>query len=193
MTWPRWLDDLARDVRHAVRGLRRSPGLSATVVIVLALGIGANTAMFSIVYGMLLRPLPYPGGECIVRLGPEPRGMPGGPVFLSAREIDRVQEAAGSFEQIAAYGGSTFEWTSPDGSLPWGRPVSPALLRLLGAMPQLGRLFTESEGRTGADGVVVLSHRAKATPTVSSARTLGAVNQARVAWLRQVIGLRRNR
>ena len=87
MTWRRWLDDLARDVRHAVRGLRRSPGLSATVVIVLALGIGANTAMFSIVYGMLPRPLPHPGGERIVRLGREPRGMPGGPVFLSAREV----------------------------------------------------------------------------------------------------------
>ncbi|MCE2532334.1 MAG: hypothetical protein J4F44_07735 [Acidimicrobiia bacterium] len=60
MTWQHWLDDLAPDVRHAVRGLRRSPSLSATVVIAFALGIGANTAMFGIVYGMLLRPLPYP-------------------------------------------------------------------------------------------------------------------------------------
>ena len=160
MTWPRWLDDLARDVRHAVRGLRRSPGLSATVVIVLALGIGANTAMFSIVYGMLLQPLPYPGGERIVRLGREPRGMPGSPVYLSAREIERVDEAAASFEQIAAYGAFFFEWTSPDGSLPWGAPLSPALLRLLGATPQLGRLFTNGEARSGADGVVLLSHRA---------------------------------
>ena len=160
MTWPRWLDGLARDVRHAVRGLRRSPGLSATVVIVLALGIGANTAMFSIVYGLLLRPLPYPGGERIVRLGREPRGMPGAPVYLSAREIERVEEGAGSFEQIAAYGGFTFEWTSPDGSLPRGAPLSPALLRLLGATPQLGRFFTDGEARPGADGVVLLSHRA---------------------------------
>ena len=160
MTWRRWLDDLARDVRHAVRGLRRSPGLSATVVIVLALGIGANTAMFSIVYGMLLRPLPYPGGERVVRLGREPRGMPGGPVSLSAREIERIEEAAASFEQIAAYGAFTVEWTSPDGSLPWGAPLSPALLRLLGATPTLGRFFTDDEARPGADGVVLLSHRA---------------------------------
>ncbi|MCE2514825.1 MAG: ABC transporter permease [Acidobacteria bacterium] len=156
----RWLDDLARDVRHAVRALRRSPGLSATVVIVLALGIGANTAMFSIVHGMLLRPLPYPGGERLVRLGREPRGMAGAPVYLSAREIERVQEAAGSFEEVGAYGAFTFEWSSPDGSLPWGAPVSPALLRLLGATPQLGRLFTDGEARPGADGVVLLSHRA---------------------------------
>ena len=156
----RWLDDLARDLRHAVRGLRRSPGLSATVAIVLALGIGANTAMFSIVHGMLLRPPPYPHGERIVRLGREPRGMPGAPVYLSAREIERVRDAAGPFEQIGAYGGFTFEWVSPDGSRPWGAPVSPGLLRLLGAAPTLGRLFSDGEARPGADGVVLLSHRA---------------------------------
>ena len=62
----RWFDDLVRDLRHAVRGLRRNSGFAMTVVIILALGIGANTAMFSIVYGMLLRPLPYPdaAGSC---------------------------------------------------------------------------------------------------------------------------------
>ena len=160
MTRPRWLDDVGRDIRHAVRGLRRSPGLSATVVVVLALGIGANTAMFGIVHGMLLRPPPYPHGERIVRLGREPRGMPGAPVYLSAREIERLQGAAGPFEEVAAYGGFTFEWVSPDGSRPWGAPVSPSLLRLLGATPTLGRLFTDGEARPGADGVVLLSHRA---------------------------------
>ncbi|MCY4078589.1 MAG: ABC transporter permease [Acidobacteria bacterium] len=160
MTWPRWLDDLARDVRHAVRGLRRSPGHAATVVVVLALGIGASTAMFGIVHGMLLRPPPYPHGERLVRLGREPRGMPGAPVYLSAREIERVQGAAGPFEQIAAYAGFTFEWVSPDGSRPWGAPLSPALLRLLGAVPTLGRIFTDADARPGADGVVLLSHRA---------------------------------
>ena len=128
----RWLDDLARDVSQAIRGLRRSPGHAATVMIVLALGIGANTAMFGIVHGMLLRPPPYPHGDRIVRLGREPRGMPGAPVYLSAREIERVRGAPGPFEQIAAYGGFTFGWVSPDGSRPWGAPVSPALLRLLG-------------------------------------------------------------
>ena len=65
----RWLDDLGRDMRHAARGLRREPGFTATVVCVLALGIGANTAMFSIVYGVLLRPLPYPDSEAIVHIG----------------------------------------------------------------------------------------------------------------------------
>ena len=156
----RWLDDLGRDLRHAVRGLWRSPSFAATVALVLALGIGANTAMFGIVYGVLLRPLPYPNGERIVRVGQEPRDVPGAPVYLSARALEQVQEQAEPFEQLAAYGAYTFPWTSPDGARPWGAPVSPALLRLLGATPQLGRLFTDDEARRGADGVVLLSHRA---------------------------------
>ena len=61
----RWLDDLGRDLRHAVRDLGRAPGFAATVVVVLALAIGANTAMFGIVYGMLIRPLPYSDPEAI--------------------------------------------------------------------------------------------------------------------------------
>ena len=156
----RWLDDLGRDVRHAVRGLARSPGFTAAVVIILALGTGATTAMFGVTYGVLIRPLPYPDSERIVRVGQEPRGMPGAPVYLSARGIEQVREAAESFEQLAAYGAFTFEWIARDGSRPWGAPVSPALLRLLGARPHLGRLFTDDDARIGADGVVLLSHHA---------------------------------
>ena len=156
----RWLDDLGRDVRHAVCGFRRSSGFAATVVLVLALGIGVNTAMFGIVYGVLLRPLPYPDGERVVRVGQEPRQMPGAPVYLSARALAQVQEEAESFEQLAAYGAFTFEWIGPDGAGRRGAAVSPALLRLLGARPLLGRLFTDNEARSGADGVMLLSHRA---------------------------------
>ena len=156
----RWLDDLGRDLRHAVRGLGRTPGFAAAVVVILAVGTGVATAMFGIVYGLLIRPLPYPDGDRIVRVGQEPRRLPGAPVYLSARALAQVQEAAESFEQLAPYGAFTFEWVSPDGARPWGAPVSPALLRLLGARPQLGRLFTDDEARTGADGVVLLSHRA---------------------------------
>ena len=155
----RWLDDLGRDLRHAVRGLGRTPGFAAAVVLILALGTGAATAMFGIVYGMLIRPLPYPDAGRIVRVGQAfPQG-PGGP-FLSARAIAEVQEEAESFEQLAAYGAFTFEWIAPDGARPWGAAVSPGLLRLLGARPHLGRLFTDDEARSGVDGVVLLSHDA---------------------------------
>ena len=156
----RWLDDLARDLRHAVRGVARSSGFTAAVVIILALGTGVTTAMFGVIYGVLIRPLPYPDGERIVRVGQEPRRMPGGPVYLSARAIEQVREAAESFEQLTAYPAFMFEWIAPDGARPWGAPVSPALLRLLGARPHLGRLFTDDEARIGADGVVLLSHHA---------------------------------
>ncbi len=156
----RWLDDLGRDVRHVVRGLARSPGFTAAVVIILALGTGVTTAMFGVTYGVLIRPLPYPDGERIVRVGQEPRGIPGGPVYLSARAIEQVREAAESFEQLTAYPAFMFEWIAPDGARPWGAPVSPALLRLLGARPHLGRLFSDDEARIGADGVVLLSHHA---------------------------------
>ena len=159
----RWLDDLARDLRHAARGLGRSPGFTATVVVVLALGIGANTAMFSVVYGMLIRPLPYPDAEALVRVGQACRGDSqwSGPGILSNVQMALVQEEAESFEQIAVYLDSSVEWASRDGAVTLrGAAVSPALFPLLRARPHLGRLFTEGEARLGAHRVVLLSHGA---------------------------------
>ena len=184
----RWLDDMGRDLRHAVRGLWRSPSFAATVALVLALGFGANTAMLGVVYGMLIRPLPYPNGERIVRVGQEPGDEPGAPVYLSARALEQVQEQAESFEQLAAYGAYTFPWTSPDGARPWGAPVSPALLRLLGARPHLGRLFTDDDARVGADGVVLLSHGAWTRRFGASPDVLGSIVDVN-AERRTVVGV----
>ena len=169
----RWLDDLGRDMRHAARGLRREPGFTATVVVVLALGLGANTAMFSIVYGMLLRPLPYPGSEAIVHIG-ESFGD-------SRRQLSRyafpvLQEAAESFEQLAAYGPLSVEWARPDGAVTLrGATVSPSMFPLLRATPHLGRLFTVEEGRDGAAGIVLLSHRAWTVRFASDPDIVGTV------------------
>ena len=144
-------------MRHAARGLGRSPGFAATVVLVLALGIGANTAMFSVVYGMLIRPLPYPAADAIVRIsesiGPRPESsIPNG-------SLAAIMEEAESFEQIAAYAPAIFEWAGPEGAvtLPAAR-MSPSMFPLLRATPRLGRLFTEEEARAGADRVLLLSH-----------------------------------
>ena len=156
-----WLDDLARDVRQAVRGLGRSPGFTGTVMLVLALGIGANTAMFSIVYGLLIRPLPYPEPEAIVRVGESLAPAQGSDMRLSNRSMPLLQESAESFEQLAAYQEVSLDWAGPDGAVSLsGALVSPSLFPLLRAAPSLGRLFTEEEARIGADQVALLSHGA---------------------------------
>ena len=172
----RWLDDLGRDVRHAVRGLGRSPGFAATVVLVLALGIGANSAMFGIVHGMLIRPLPYPDSEAIVQVGEPQRGIPGAPLYMSNSTMPHVVEEAESFEQLAAYRESSADWDGPDGAVTLtGASVSPALFPLLRARPHLGRLFTEEEARMGADRVVLLSHRAWTTRFGADSDVVGSV------------------
>ncbi len=155
LSW-HWLDDLRRDLRHAVRSLGRSPGFAATVGAILALGIGANTAMFSIVYGVLLRPLPYPDSEAIVRIG-ESVGLAGRSDMLSNRSVSLLQENAESFEQVAAHQGTSADW---DGTVLSGARASSSLFPLLRGTPQLGRLFLEDEARPGAERVVLLSHDA---------------------------------
>ena len=158
--WRR-LDDLGRDVRHAVRGLGRSPAFTAAVVLVLALGIGANTAMFGIVYGMLLRPLPYPDAAAIVRIGESRLGTSSvSEMRLSNRSMPLLEESAAAFEQLAAYQERSVESASLDGATLSGARVSPSLFPLLRSTPGLGRLFTEGEARVGADRVVLLSHGA---------------------------------
>ena len=155
----RWLDDLGRDVRHAVRGLGGSPGFAATVVLALALGIGANVAMFSVVHGMLIRPLPYPDAGAIVRITEAmgPRMAP----FVTSASMAALLDEAESFEQLAGYGPSSLSWRGPEGAVTLrAARVSPSMFPLLRATPHLGRLFTEEEARAGADRVVLLSHGA---------------------------------
>ena len=155
----RWLDDLARDVRHAGRALGRSPGFAATVVLALALGIGANTAMFSVVYGLLIRPLPYPDAGDIVRVTEAmgPRMSP----FVTSASMAALLDEAESFEQLAGYGRASFSWRGPGGAVTLrAARVSPAMFALLRATPYLGRLFAEEEARAGADRVVLLSYGA---------------------------------
>ncbi len=169
----RWLDDLGRDIRQAARGLRREPGFTATVVCVLALGIGANTAMFSIVYGVLLRPLPYPDSEAIVHISESFGGFRRG---LSRPAMPMIHEEAESFEELAAYGTRDVEWGRPDGAVTLrGAAVSPSLFPLLRATPHLGRLFTAEEGREGAEGIALLSHRAWTARFASDPDIVGTV------------------
>ena len=156
----RWLDDLGRDFRHAVRGLGRSPGFAATIALILAFGIGANTAMFSIVYGVLLRPLPYLDAERIVQIGESIGPASVTNMYLSNRSTLLLQEHAASFEQVAAYQYMSAEWDGSGGTTLQGTRVSPSLFALLRAAPHLGRLFVDEEARLGAERVVLFSHNA---------------------------------
>ncbi len=154
------MTELLRDVRHAVRTLAGQRTFTLTALATLALGIGANTAMFSIVYGVLLRPLPYPDPDALVRVG-QLRGRSRSTVALDNRTLPLIQEQARSFEELAAYGGASFEWASPAGTVTLrGARVSPSMFPLLRATPHLGRFFAEEEARVGADRVAVLSHGA---------------------------------
>ncbi len=166
------MDTLLRDVRSAARRLAAQRGFTLAVLLALALGIGANTAMFSVVHALLLRPLPYPDPERIVRVGEsmsDRRGM------LTNRSMSLLQDAE-AFEHLAAYREISREWAGPDGSVTLhGATVSPALFPLLRATPHLERLFSEGEARDGADGVVLLSHRAWTNHFASDPGIVGAV------------------
>jgi putative ABC transport system permease protein len=146
---------LTYDVRNAVRTLRRYPGFCAVVVLTLGLGIGVNTATFSVVNAVLLRPLGFPEADRLVALHesfPTREGLPFSPPnFL---DLARDQQ---SFTGVAAYQNTLFELSG--GSVPAridAAKVSSNLFSVLGVTPAIGRTFTPEEDRPGVD-VVVLS------------------------------------
>lgn len=165
------MDTLLRDVGWAARRLAAQRGFTLAALLTLALGIGANTAMFSIVQGLLLRPLPWPDAGRIVRVG---EAGPRGGRILTNRSLPLLRDA-GSFEHLAAYRENALEWAGPNGPVSLrGAAVSPALFPLLRATPRLGRLFAEEEAREGADRVVLLSHRAWTSHFASDPDVVGA-------------------
>ena len=98
-----WLDDLTRDVRHGLRTLRRSPGFTAVALVTLALGIGANTAIFSIVNGVILRPLVYPRPEQLMRLTTQFPMAGSTGVGLSNPEYVEFREMNRSFAHVGVF------------------------------------------------------------------------------------------
>ncbi|MGE5295130.1 MAG: ABC transporter permease [Solirubrobacterales bacterium] len=148
---------LWQDIRYGLRMLAKSPGFTAVVLIILAVGIGANTAVFSVVNTVMLKPLPYRDADRLVVLWEETKWGPRKPAhedFLSAYRQSR------SFEGMAAFGNERLYVVGID------RPrevqagtVSPDLFGLLGVKPLLGRGFLPEEDQEGNARVVVLSHR----------------------------------
>ncbi len=150
------MEDLLHDLRYGVRTLLQSPGFTLVAVIALALGIGANTAMFGIVNAVLLRPVPYPQPDRLLKL------------YTSGRDLDRSsvsypnfldwQRRSRSFGKMAAYRTDNFNLTgqaNPERLR--GAMASATAFTVLGIRPIVGRTFTEDEDRRGAPPVAVLT------------------------------------
>ena len=148
-----------RDLRYGLRTLRKNPGFTAVAVIALALGIGANSAIFSVVNTVLLRPLPYKDPERLAMVWEDnarsgfPRDTPAAANYVDWREQNQV------FEGMAALADESFNLTGVGEPLRVdGQRVSADLFSLLGVEPQLGRAFRPEEDAPGANRVVLLSH-----------------------------------
>jgi putative ABC transport system permease protein len=157
----RFLDAAGQDLRYAFRGFRRNPGFALTAVVSLALGIGANAALFSVVNTLLLKALPYRDADRLVYVSeywPHEPAVPGppSPDFANWRTNSKLAEA------IAAYGGGADALNLTG----WGEPeriqgtmTTSGLLDLIGARMALGRDFTREEDRAGGPPVAILGYR----------------------------------
>jgi putative ABC transport system permease protein len=150
--------DLRQDSWYAVRALWRSPGFTATAVLTLALGIGANTAIFSVVNAVLLRPLPYPESERLVWLSERHPNFPEMSIAYPNFSDWRTQQTV--FEHVGVYNSGSYNLT--DNGEPMrlrGSRISADALAALRVQPALGRLFREDEDQSGAQPVLLLSHK----------------------------------
>jgi predicted permease len=145
----RWLEDLTQDLRHGARLLRRNLGFTIIAVLTLALGIGANTAIFSLVNGILLRPLPYARANELVSInGTYPKGG-----LAALRERSKTMD-------LAAYAeGYEFNLTGLGDPIRLsGTPVSAELFSILGSEPAIGRTFHSGDDAAGKSSFVILSN-----------------------------------
>ncbi len=156
------MNGLLQDVRYALRQLRKSPGFTAVAVLTLALGIGANTAMFSVIDAVLLRPLPFRDPDRLVSLY-EDRSHAGfaRKEFTPANYAD-CKEQKQIFKDVAAVDADRFYNLTSKGAAPeklWAEGVSWNVFSILGTRPLLGRVFRAEEDMPGSEHVVLISHR----------------------------------
>ena len=157
-----FIETLLRDLRYGLRALRKSPGFAVMAILTLALGIGINTALFTIVHGVLLSPLPFREPGLLVSLWENyinaqfssPYNVVSGGVF------DRWQRQATSFEQMALIGEDSANLSGDGGALPEAlrtRICSYNFFEMLGVQPIQGRSFLPEDDRPGANGTIILS------------------------------------
>jgi putative ABC transport system permease protein len=158
MVISRWIDTTLRNLRYALRTLAKSPGFAATVVLTLALGIGANSAVFSAIDAVLLRPLPFPEGDQLVSVE---QSNPRLPVpFLAPVRLEEWNRSNSTFQAITGY------YVQDDSEISGELPerlrralVAPRFLQVWGVAPELGRDFSPAEEHFGGPNALLISHR----------------------------------
>ena len=152
-------DILTQDVSYAVRTLRKAPGFAVTAILTLALGIGANTAIYSVVHAVLLRPLPYHDGARLVMLRHPAQKMGIHDTQFSVPEINDYRAQNQTFSDIAEYHGMSFTlFGHGDPDRVRTGVISSNYFPMLGVAPILGRTFTPEDEKHGAPAVLVLSY-----------------------------------
>jgi putative ABC transport system permease protein len=155
-----FFDTLLQDLRYGLRMLRKSPGFTAIAILTLALGIGANTAIFSFVYGVLLAPLPYRDASQLVVLNETTPRV--GTISVSYPNFLDWQAQAHSFSEMAYVQQMNFNLAGANVSQPeniQGDAVPPDFLSMMGIRPYLGRYFTPEEQKAGAQRVLLLGYQ----------------------------------
>ncbi len=153
------MESLVQDLRYGWRMLARNPGFAVIAILTLAIGIGASTAIFSVVDTVLLQPLPYQQPERLVLVTETLPSMTADELGVSAGEYQDYRDRNHSLAQIGAYESAGFNLTGAGQPLRINAAsVSASVFPLLGVSTELGRTFTTDEGRYGSGKVVVLSH-----------------------------------
>ena len=156
----RWVEATLQDIRYGLRILRRNPGFTLAAVSILALGIGANTAMFSVVYGVLLRPLPYQQGGELVVLHQKAAKSKELNVPFSVKEIADYREQSHTLASVVEHHSMSFLLIANDSAERVETAVVSAnFFDVLGVKPLYGRTFVAADEQHGAEAVLVLSHK----------------------------------
>src|SRR5579863_2663871 len=146
------MDSILQDVRYALRQLRRLPGFTLTAVLTLAFGIGATTAIFSIVEGVLLRPLPFPAQASLVTLGDKLEGVTydeGEAPGVTAPGVQAYMRDTHAFSSAGGYQSSSYELSGlGEPSQINGARLTASMFSVLGVSPVIGRTFTQKEDET---------------------------------------------
>ena len=149
------MQQLAQDIRYAVRTLLKMPGFAAAAILTLAMAIGANTAFFSVIKGILLEPLPYPDPDRIVVVSNTYNARPSSSSVPDY--MDRVRDAT-TLESIAAFNAADFNVTTESATAHVsGAAVTPSLFNVLLVQPAMGRAFTSDDSEPGATSVAILT------------------------------------